>query len=156
MKEKKQFKMPHLLWIMFGIILLSCLATYLIPAGQFASNETGEIIGTEFHYLGYQTPVSPWDALMKMKSGLVGAATIMFVVMVSGATINVVINTGVLDDLMNWAVYKLKDKGTGLLVALMMILMAYLGGFGGTDALIAVVPIGILTGPDYETGGRGA
>lgn len=144
MKEKKQFKMPHLLWIMFGIILLSCLATYLIPAGQFASNETGEIIGTEFHYLGYQTPVSSWDALMKMKSGLVGAATIMFVVMVSGATINVVINTGVLDDLMNWAVYKLKDKGTGLLVALMMILMAYLGGFGGTDALIAVVPIGIL------------
>lgn len=144
MKEKKQFKMPHLLWIMFGIILLSCLATYLIPAGQFASNETGEIIGTEFHYLGYQTPVSPWDALMKMKSGLVGAATIMFVVMVSGATINVVINTGVLDDLMNWAVYKLKDKGTGLLVALMMILMAYLGGFGGTDALIAVVPIGFL------------
>ena len=144
MKEKKTFKMPHLLWIMFGIILLSCLATYVIPAGQFASNEAGEIVGTEFHYLGYQTPVSPWGALMKMKSGLVGAATIMFVVMVSGATINVVLNTGVLDDLMNWAVYKLKDKGTSLLVALMMILMAYLGGFGGTDALIAVVPIGIL------------
>lgn len=144
MKEKKQFKMPHLLWIMFGIILLSCLATYLIPAGQFVTNEAGEIVGTEFQYLGYQTPVSPWEALMKMKSGLVGAATIMFVVMVSGATINVVLNTGVLDDLMNWAVYKLKDKGTSLLIALMMILMAYLGGFGGTDALIAVVPIGIL------------
>ena len=144
MKEKKQFKMPHLLWIMFGIILLSCLATYLIPAGQFVTNEAGEIVGTEFQYLGYQTPVSPWEALMKMKSGLVGAATIMFVVMVSGATINVVLKTGVLDDLMNWAVYKLKDKGTSLLIALMMILMAYLGGFGGTDALIAVVPIGIL------------
>ena len=143
MKEKKQFKMPHLLWIMFGI-LLSCLATYLIPAGQFVTNEAGEIVGTEFQYLGYQTPVSPWEALMKMKSGLVGAATIMFVVMVSGATINVVLKTGVLDDLMNWAVYKLKDKGTSLLIALMMILMAYLGGFGGTDALIAVVPIGIL------------
>lgn len=144
MKEKKKFKMPHLLWIMFGIILLSCLATYVIPAGQFAVDEAGEIIGTEFHYLGYQTPVSPWDALMSLKSGLNGAATIMFVVMVSGATINVVLDTGVLDDLMNWAVYKLKDKGPGLLVALMMILMAYLGGFGGTDALIAVVPVGIL------------
>ena len=138
MKEKKQFKMPHLLWIMFGIILLSCLATYLIPAGQFVTNEAGEIVGTEFQYLGYQTPVSPWEALMKMKSGLVGAATMMVVVMVSGATIKVVLKTGVLDDLMNWAVYKLKDKGTSLLIALMMILMAYLGGFGGTDALIAV------------------
>lgn len=144
MKEKKQFKMPHLLWIMFGIILLSCVATYLIPAGQFATDESGAIIGTAFEYLENQTPVSPWDALMKMKSGLNGAATIVFVVMVSGATINVVLDTGVLDDLMNWAVFKLKDKGTNLLVILMMTLMAYLGGFGGTDALIAVVPVGIL------------
>lgn len=144
MKEKKAFKMPHLLWIMFGIILLSCLATYLIPAGQFMTNAAGEIVGTDFEYLGHQTPVSPWDALMLMKTGLNGAATIMFVVMVSGATINVVLETGTMDDLMNWAVYKLKDKGSSLLIALMMILMAYLGGFGGTDALIAVVPIGIL------------
>lgn len=144
MKEKKAFKMPHLLWIMFGIIVLACVATYLIPAGQFLTDESGAIVGTEFQYLGYQTPVSLWDALMKMKSGLTGAATIMFVVMTSGATINVVLETGVLDDLMNWSVYKLKDKGAGLLIALMMILMAYLGGFGGTDALIAVVPIGIL------------
>ena len=136
--------MPHLLWIMFGIILLSCLATYLIPAGQFMTNAAGEIVGTDFEYLGHQTPVSPWDALMLMKTGLNGAATIMFVVMVSGATINVVLETGAMDDLMNWAVYKLKDKGSSLLIALMMILMAYLGGFGGTDALIAVVPIGIL------------
>ena len=143
MKEKKAFKMPHLLWIMFGIILLSCLATYLIPAGQFMTNAAGEIVGTDFEYLGHQTPVSPWDALMLMKTGLNGAATIMFVVMVSGATINVVLETGAMDDLMNWAVYKLKDKGSSLLIALMMILMAYLGGFGGTDALIAVVPIGI-------------
>lgn len=145
MKEKKKtFKMPHLLWIMFGIILVSCLATYLIPAGQFVTNEAGEIIGTDFQYLGHQTPISPWAALMLMKTGLEGAATIMFVVMISGATINVVLETGAMDDLMNWAVYKLKDKGVNLLIALMMILMAYLGGFGGTDALIAVVPIGIL------------
>ena len=144
MKEKKAFKMRLFLWIMFGIILLSCLATYLIPAGQFMTNAAGEIVGTDFEYLGHQTPVSPWDALMLMKTGLNGAATIMFVVMVSGATINVVLETGAMDDLMNWAVYKLKDKGSSLLIALMMILMAYLGGFGGTDALIAVVPIGIL------------
>ena len=154
-KEKKPFKMPHLLWIMTGIILLACLATYVIPAGQFATNEAGEIMGTEFHYLGYQTPVSPWDALMSMKTGLTSAATIMFVVMISGATINVVLDTGVMDDMMNWSVAKLKDKGPNLLVIMMMVLMAYLGGFGGTDALIAVVPIGILfakklTGPAQQ------
>ena len=143
-KNKKTFKMPHLLWIMFGIILLSCLATYLIPAGAFATNEAGQITGTDFQFLGRQTPVSPWDALMLVKSGMVGAATIAFVVMISGANINVVLEIGVMDDLMNWGVYKLKDKGIGILVSMMMVLMAYLGGFGGTDALIAVVPIGVM------------
>ena len=140
----KKFKMPHLLWIMFGIILLSCIATYIIPAGEFATDAAGKIIGTDFKFLGHQTPVSPWDALMLMKSGLIGAATIVFVVMVSGANINVLLDTGIMDDLMNWGVFRLKDKGTGILISMMMVLMAYLGGFGGTDALIAVVPIGIL------------
>ena len=143
-KEKKKFKMPHLLWIMAGIIMLACLATYLIPAGTFETNEAGEIIGTELTYLGHQTPVSPWQALMDIKTGLNSASTIMFVVMISGAAMNVVLDTGVMDDMMNWSVAKLKDKGANLLVIMMMILMAYLGGFGGTDALIAVVPIGIL------------
>ena len=53
------FKMPHLLWIMLGIVLLACLATYVIPAGQFATDANGRILGTGFQYLGYQTPVSP-------------------------------------------------------------------------------------------------
>lgn len=138
------FKMPHLLWIMLGIVLLACLATYVIPAGQFATDANGRILGTGFQYLGHQTPVSPWDALMLMKSGLTGAATIMFVVMISGATINVVLDTGAINDLLNWAVYKMRNKGPEGLIVLMMFLLAYLGGFGGTDALIAVVPIGIL------------
>lgn len=56
MSERKAFKMPHLLWIMFGIILLASLATYIIPAGNFQTNEAGQIAGTEFHYLGHQTP----------------------------------------------------------------------------------------------------
>ncbi|MEE0954269.1 MAG: hypothetical protein U0L49_00470 [Eubacterium sp.] len=49
-----------------------------------------------------------------------------------------------MDDMMNWSVAKLQDNGPSLLIILMMILMAYLGGFGGTDAPIAVVPIGVL------------
>ena len=79
------------------------------PAGEFAVNEAGQITGTDFHFLGHQTPVSPWGALMRVKSGMVGAATIAFVVMISGANINVVLETGVMDDLMNWGVYKLKE-----------------------------------------------
>ena len=49
-----------------------------------------------------------------------------------------------IDELLNWAIYRLKDKNENILISIMFILMVYLGGFGGSDALIAVVPIGVV------------
>lgn len=143
-KEKKTFKMPHLLWIMFGLIALMCLLTYIIPAGQFAVDENGKILGDQFSYLGHQTPVSPWQTLMLLFDGLTGSSTIIFTVMAAGAGIAVILDTGAVDDFLNWAIYKVKDKGEALLISILFILMVYLGGFGGSDALIAVVPIGLV------------
>ena len=44
-KAKKGFKMPHLFWIMMGLLLFACLLTYIIPAGEFAVDENGKITG---------------------------------------------------------------------------------------------------------------
>ena len=145
MEEKRNFKMPHLLWIMVGLILISCFATYIVSAGKFLVNDFGIIMGDKFEFLGHQTPGSPWKAFNLIRSGLIGSATIRFVVMVSGANINVVLETGAIDDFMNWSIYRMRNhKSKNILISLLFVLMAYLGGFGGTDALIAVVPIGIL------------
>ena len=71
-KQKKGFKMPHLFWIMMGLLLITSLLTYIIPAGQFATDpETGKILGDQIvHYLGYQTPVSPIQMMLSMLEGL--------------------------------------------------------------------------------------
>lgn len=143
-KKKKRFKLPHLLWIMLGLILIMSLLTYIIPAGNFAKDADGNLIGTEFSYLGYQTPVSPWKASMLILDGLIGSALIIMLVLIAGAGIGVILDTGAVDDFLNWAIYRLKDKGTNVLIPLLFIMMVYLGGFGGSDALIAVVPIGIV------------
>ena len=67
-KAKSGFKMPHLFWIMFGLLFVSSLMTYIIPAGQFATDpETGKILGGSFAYLGYQTPVSPIQMMLMTK-----------------------------------------------------------------------------------------
>lgn len=143
-KKKKRFRLPHLLWIMLGLILIMSLLTYIIPAGNFAKDADGNLIGTEFSYLGYQTPVSPWKASMLILDGLIGSALIIMLVLIAGAGIGVILDTGAVDDFLNWAIYRLKDKGTNVLIPLLFIMMVYLGGFGGSDALIAVVPIGIV------------
>ena len=46
MKEKKKFKMPHLMAMIVGLILIMSLLTYIVPAGQFAADPvTGKIDG---------------------------------------------------------------------------------------------------------------
>lgn len=143
-KVKKKLKMPHLLWIMFSLLLLASLATYVIPAGNFAVDDNGTIIGDQFEYIGHQTPVSPWKMMMLFLDGLNQSGTIIFLVLVAGATISVLLASGAIDNILNWAIFKLKDKGLGLLVSAMFILIVYIGGFAGSDALIALVPIGVI------------
>lgn len=142
-QKSKGFKMPHLFWIMMGLLVFASVLTYIIPAGEFSVDENGKILGDQFQYLGTQTPVSLWRMFMIMMQGLVESGVVIWVVLVSGAMTGVVMATGAVDEFMNWAIYKLKDKSENILISIMFILMVYLGGFGGTDALIAVVPIGM-------------
>lgn len=133
-KVKKGFKMPHLFWIMICLLFVSSLLTYVIPAGQFMTDpETGKILGDQFQYLGAQTPVSPLQVLLLLIDGLVNSSLIGWTVMVSGATVAIVMGTGAFDEFMNWAIYKLKDKDDSILIGVMFCLMVYLGAFGGSD-----------------------
>lgn len=143
-KEKKPFRIPHLFWIMFGLLLIASIMTYVIPAGQFATDADGKILGDQFQYLGHQTPVSPWRMLMLVGDGLVKSGYVIWAVLSMGAMTAVVLGTGAIDELLNWAIYKLRDKNEGILITILFVLMTYLGGFCGTDALIAVVPIGVI------------
>lgn len=142
--KKKGFKMPHLLWLMLGLIIICSLLTYVVPAGQFATDESGAIVGSEFNFLGYQTPVDPITAFMNIFPGLIGSAQVIFIVMVCGASIEVFLATKSFDKLLDWALYKMQGKSDTAIIVVMFILMVYLGAFGGSDALIAIVPIGIV------------
>lgn len=143
-KKKKGFKMPHLLFMMIGLIVIMSLLTYVIPAGEFATREDGTLNPNEFNYQGYQTPVPLWRAFMLMLDGLRNSSLITWLVLVSGAAIQVYLDTEAIDDLLNWSLAKLQDKGANVLIPVMFTLMVYLGAFGGSDAMIAVVPIGVM------------
>ena len=143
-KEKKAFKMPHLLWIMLGMLIVCSILTYIIPAGQFAVDANGAIQGDQFSFLGHQTPVNPLQALMQILPGLTGSAAVIFVVMIGGANTELFLATKAFDNLLDYSIYKLQGKGENLLISVLFCLIVYLGGFGGSDALIAIVPIGII------------
>lgn len=144
-KKKSGFKIPHLLFLMLGLIMAMSIATYIIPAGQFAADpETGALMGDSFRYLGYRTPVSPWKALTLILQGFMNSSYVMSLLLIGGGTVGIIMATGAIDEMINWAVFKLQDKGIAVLVPLLFCLIAVQGAFGGGDQMIAIVPIGIM------------
>jgi uncharacterized ion transporter superfamily protein YfcC len=143
-KTKKRFQAPHLLWIMAGLLIFAVLLTYLIPAGEYAVGADGKIIQDQFRFLDEQTPVNLFQMLMLLMDGLVASSTVIFTVMATGASISVLLGTGAIDKVLNWAVAKLEGSGTTPLIVILFVLMTYIGGFAGSDALVAMVPIGVL------------
>ena len=147
MKEsaKKSFKMPHLMVIVFCLIFFMSAMTYVIPAGQFATDpQTGQLIGSEFHFLGHQTPVSPWQAMLYIKDGIVNSGTIIATLFVAGGLTGVVLATKSIDNLVDYSIYRLQDKGLDVLIPLLTLVFLLFGTFSGGDYVIAMVPIGLM------------
>lgn len=143
-QPKKRWEMPHLLWLMFIILGAATAAGYLIPAGEYQKNPDGSINPDDFRYLEDQSPVSPLGALMMLLTGAVNMAPVAFAVLSVGANVSVVLESKAFENLLDATIYKLQDKSTPLLVSGLFCLMVYIGGFSGNDALIAIVPIGVL------------
>lgn len=140
---KKGFSVPHILLIIGGIILLSCLCTYIAPTGAFDMDESGRVIPGTFHAVE-RVGISPWQALLMVMEGIQNASSIIAMMLVAGGSIECVIATGAFTDILNFGIYKLKDKSVTVLVPSIVVLMSAIGAFAAQDSLIAFVTVGIL------------
>ena len=139
-KKKKGFKVPHLFFLLLGLLMVMSLLTYILPAGQFVDLENGERV---FQIID-RTPVNPWQALLNIYQGIANSSMILGVLLVNGGAVEVGLSTKSLDRVIDGCIAKLQDKGSTILIPAAYFLMTLLGGFGGSDALVAVVPVGVL------------
>lgn len=139
-KEKKIFQIPHLLFLLLGLMAVMCALTYILPAGEFVETADGlkEYVRTE------RSPVNPGQALMYIYDGIANSGMVVALVLSIGGSVAVVLRTKSLDHLIDFCLYKLQNKGSAVLLPITFFLMSLLGGFGGNDALIAIIPIGVL------------
>lgn len=144
LKKKKSFKLPHLLFLMLGLLIFMSLMTYVIPAGQFAKNADGTIDGSSFAYLGYQTPVNPWEAMLSILPGLQNSAFVIATLLTSGGAIGVILGTKAIDRVIDYVLYVVRERGVTIVVPAVTFMFGLLGAFGGGDHLVALIPIGIM------------
>lgn len=147
-KNKKRFslKMPDTYVLLFGILLIAAIATYLVPAGQFERVEkdglTMVVPGT---YHGVESSgVGVMDILLSMQKGMVESGSIIFLVLFIGGLMEVIESTGSIKA----AVMKAIDRTRGnefILIAVITILFALGGAVGAVaNSVIAFVSIGLI------------
>ncbi|SKA12085.1 Uncharacterized membrane protein YfcC, ion transporter superfamily [Pilibacter termitis] len=158
---KKKFQMPSAYTVLFLIIAVIAVLTWLIPAGQYQTNkETGDIIAGTYKSVA-QNPQGLWDVLMAPVRGMIGtdstggAIEVSLFILVIGGFLGVVNKTGAIDAGIASIVKKNKGREKVLIPILMCIFA--LGGstYGMAEETIPfyalLIPVMMAVGLDSLT-----
>lgn len=143
---KKRFKMPDAFVIIFAILVLAALSTYIIPAGSFDREDVdGRSIVVEGTYANSeQTPVSILDVFLAIQHGLIDSADLIFMVLIIGGIVAIFEHTGAINSGIHAMIEKTNNRKY-LLVIMFITLFAVLDMVGiSGNAIIAFIPIGIV------------
>lgn len=147
-KGKKKIKVPHTFVIIFSIILLVTVLTYIIPAGVYERvedpNSGRTIVDVDSFEYVERTPVSLFQMIQAIPRGMIDAAGIIFFVFILGGAFEMVQSTGAIDAMVVKFIDKLKNREK-LVIPLLMFLFSILGfTIGAAEEMIAFVPITIM------------
>lgn len=97
-EKKKAFKMPHVFIIMFILMLLVTVITYIVPSGQFERtvSESGAAVvdPNSFKFVEKDNPISFLDFFRSIYNGFVAGATIMGSLLICSGALGVLNHTG--------------------------------------------------------------
>ncbi len=101
----ERLRVPHTLVLMFGMMIVALLMTWLLPAGQFQTelNEAGreQVIPGTFEQIEEAPRLSPLALLTVVPRALADAQGIIFFVLIVGGAIAVLRATGAIDALLH-------------------------------------------------------
>lgn len=145
-EKKKKFKVPHTYVLLFVLIIIMALLTYVIPAGQYQKMEgpKGRMVvdPDSFAYVD-RNPAKPFDVLKAFPKGLAAAQSIVFFIFIVGGAFNIVNQTGAIEAGIGKVALSLKGKE--ILMIPIIVFIFSLGGatIGMAEEAIVFVPIGI-------------
>jgi len=98
---QSRFKVPHTLVILFGMVVVAQILSYVLPAGVFDRVETAsgrlQVVAGSFHLTPDAPAVSPFASLTAIPRGFSGAHEIIFFVFLIGGAFAVLRATGAVD-----------------------------------------------------------
>lgn len=148
-KEKKKFEFPHIFVLLFIMMVIFEILTYIIPAGQYKRvidpiTKRSIIDPGSFQFIK-NTPVGPFKLFLCLIDGLIDAAPISFLIFCAFSSLYVVQKTGAIDAGIAWLANSAKKnpKSSKLMIALCIIVFAAWGSTGtiSYEEIVAFIPI---------------
>lgn len=145
-KKRRRFKMPSAYTILFLIIIVIAILTWIIPAGQYATDKSGNIIAHTYRSV-QANPQGIWDVFMAPVIGMIGndktggAIDVSLFILVIGGFLGVVNRTKALDDGIAAIVRRFKGKEKWLIPILMLLFAAGGSTYGMAEETIAFYPL---------------
>lgn len=146
-KQKKKFVMPHTYVILFAVVIIMAICTYLIPAGQYNRVEDPHtnrmVVDPDSYTLVESNPTKPFDLFKAVPQGMDAACSIIFFIFIVGGSFNIIMATGAVER--GIGKVAIASRGKEKLLIPLVVFIFSLGGatFGMSEECIAFIPIGV-------------
>lgn len=145
LKEQKRFKIPHTYALLFFVIVLVAVLTYMVPAGEFNRAEdpaTGRIFVVPDSYHEVESnPISFFEVFKAIPAGMEKSGYIIFFVLMIGGSFGILQATGAIDSGIMEVVKKMKGREKAIIPVVMVIFSLAGAILGSAEELLPFYPI---------------
>jgi len=141
----KPIAVPHTLVLLFGIMVMAYVATWLVTPGAYETvmNDHGKavVVPGTFKYLETRVNLPIWTLLTVVPRAMANAQEIIFSVFIFGGVIAVIQATGTIDASIGVLLRVFRTQWTWLLLGLMFLFASFSATFGMAEEYIGFVGV---------------
>jgi uncharacterized ion transporter superfamily protein YfcC len=136
-------RIPHAVTMLFGIIVLVTILTYILPAGTYERVAVGEkiVVVPDSYKTITPTPVNILDMFKAIPLGFKDAVPIIFIVLAGAIMFGFMEKSKAVENSVGTLVKNLGLKNKNLIIVIMTFIYGFLGVAVGYENNIAMVPI---------------
>ena len=144
-KKKSKFHFPSGQLMLFIIIVLVAVLTYIIPAGKYEyvtdpNSDYTVVDGNSFRFIE-NSPVNPFQMFVAIQKGFIDGAMVVFLILFGYFWVYSITQTGAFNALIGTQM-KSKAKDSKLFIPIIFIIFALAGStYGEMDTVYGLLPI---------------
>ena len=141
----RNIKVPHTLVLLFTMMVLALISTYILTQGEFDRQEDDHghtvVVPGTYHHLEQKDILKPWHLFTVIPRAFEETQGIIFFVFIIGGALAVIRATGVIDSFMGRLISKYGNKPYMLMFSTMFVFSIASSTLGMAEEFIPFVPI---------------